>query len=84
MRLKLADRDGFEPPKCQDQTLVPCHLANGLKVNLTEDTGLERVDRINDHGLANRSNTTLAIFRKFPVTSSGAAQSLRSVSTLRP
>ena len=55
MRLKLADRDGFEPPKCQDQNLVPCHLANGLKVNLAEDTGLEPVDRINDHGIANRS-----------------------------
>ena len=39
--------------------------------------------RMNDHGLANRSITTLAIFQMFPVASSGAAQSLRSVSTSR-
>jgi hypothetical protein len=35
------------------------------------------------HGLANRSITTLAIFLICPVTSSGAAQSLRSISTRR-
>ena len=39
--------------------------------------------RPNDHGLANRSITTLAIFLICPVTSSGAAQSLRSVSARR-
>ena len=59
-------------------------LGERPKNNLAEDTGLEPVGRINDHGLANRSITSLAIFQIFPVTSSGAAQSLRSVSTLHP
>lgn len=50
---------------------------------MAEDTG-EPVGRINDHGLANRSITTLAIFLNCPVTGSGAAQFLRSVSVQNP
>ena len=65
MRLKLADRDGFEPPKCQDQNLVPYHLANGLKKLLGGRCAIRTHGAVSDHGLASRCNSPLCQSSKY-------------------